>query len=253
MAYNQRTPFAPRQRSTHAKLADDMSTSVPTRLDVRGRESAGSRSVRRLRREGLVPGVLYGGGGDAVSFAVDERELRHALAARGAVLEIAVDGGRPTPAVLKDHQRDPVRGSTVHLDLVRVRLDQAIQAGVPIELVGAEAAPGVRDGGVLEQITHEVQVEALPTAIPESIVYDVSGMSIGDTVTLEAIVAPEGVALLGDPQEIVIATLTPPRLRSETDAELELETEVVGDGAEGASDSDGAEAEESAPGGESSE
>jgi large subunit ribosomal protein L25 len=230
-----------------------MSASVPTRLDVRGRESAGSRSVRRLRRGGLVPGVLYGGGGEAVSFSVDERELRHALAARGAVLEIAVDGGRPTPAVLKDHQRDPVRGGTVHLDLVRVRLDQAIQVSVPIELVGAEAAPGVRDGGVLEHVTHEVQVEALPTAIPESMVLDVSGMSIGDTITLEAIAAPAGVTLLGDQQEIVIATLTPPRLRSETDTELELETEVVGEGAEGASDSDGAKAEEAAAGGESSE
>jgi ribosomal protein L25 (general stress protein Ctc) len=96
-----------------------MSASVPTRLDVRGRESAGSRSVRRLRREGFVPGVLYGGGGDAVSFAVDERELRHALAARGAVLEVAVDGGRPTPAVLKDHQRDPARGA-YRLPLERV-------------------------------------------------------------------------------------------------------------------------------------
>jgi large subunit ribosomal protein L25 len=213
-----------------------MSVSVPTRLDVRGRESAGSRSVRRLRREGLVPGVLYGGGGDAVSFSVDERELRHALAARGAVLEIAIDGGRPTPAVLKDHQRDPVRGGTVHLDLVRVRLDQAIQVSVPIELVGAEAAPGVRDGGVLEQVTHEVQVEALPTAIPESMVLE-----------------PVGVTLLGDPHEIVIATLTPPRLRAETETELELETEVVGEGAEGASDSDGAEAQEAAAGGESSE
>jgi large subunit ribosomal protein L25 len=230
-----------------------MSVSVPTRLDVRGRESAGSRSVRRLRREGLVPGVLYGGGGDAVSFSVDERELRHALAARGAVLEIAIDGGRPTPAVLKDHQRDPVRGGTVHLDLVRVRLDQAIQVSVPIELVGAEAAPGVRDGGVLEQVTHEVQVEALPTAIPESMVLDVSGMSIGDTLTLEVIAAPVGVTLLGDPHEIVIATLTPPRLRAETETELELETEVVGEGAEGASDSDGAEAQEAAAGGESSE
>jgi large subunit ribosomal protein L25 len=105
---------------------------------------------------------------------------------------------------------------------------------------------------VLQHATHEVQVEALPTAIPESIVYDVSAMSIGDTVMLEAIVAPEGVTLLGDPQEIVIVTLTPPRLRSETD-DLELETEVVGEGAEGASDADGAGAEEAATGGESSE
>ena len=128
-----------------------------------------------------MPGVIYGGDGDPVSFAVDARVLRHALAARGAVLEVAIDGGKPTPAVLKDQQRDPVRGQTVHIDLVRVRLDRRDPGNVPIELIGGETAPGVRDGGVLEHVTHEVHVEALPTAIPESIAYDVSAMSIGDT------------------------------------------------------------------------
>jgi large subunit ribosomal protein L25 len=231
-----------------------MSASVPTRLDVRGREPGGSRSTRRLRREGLVPGVIYGGGSDPVTFAVDERDLRHALAARGAVLEVAIDGGRPTPAVLKDQQRDPVRGQTVHIDLVRVRLDVAIHASVAIHLEGAESAPGVRDGGVLEQVTHEVQVEALPTAIPESIAYDVSGMSIGDTVLLEAIVAPDGVTLLGEPTEIVIATLTPPRLRTEDETELELETGVVGEGGDAsAEDAAGGADEAAGDGGESAE
>lgn len=225
-----------------------MATSVPTRLDVHGREPGGSRVVRRLRREGLVPGVLYGGGGEAVSFAVDARDLRHALSARGAVLEIAVDGGRPTPAVLKDHQRDVVRGQTVHIDLVRVRLDEAIHANVLVELVGADTAPGVREGGVLEQITHELAVEALPTAIPESITFDVSEMSIGDTLLLESIAPPPGVTLLGDPSEIVIATLTPPRLRTEDEVELELETELVGEGEEGAAAPAG-EADDAAEGG----
>jgi large subunit ribosomal protein L25 len=231
-----------------------VSASVPTRLDVSGREPGGSRTTRRLRREGLVPGVIYGGGSDPVTFAVDARVLRHALAARGAVLEVAIDGGRPTPAVLKEQQRDPVRGQTVHLDLVRVRLDVAIVVGVPIELVGGDSAPGVRDGGVLEHVTHEVQVEALPTAIPESIVHDVSAMSIGDTVLLEAIVAPAGVTLLGDPQEIVIATLTPPRLRNEEEAELELETGVVGEGGESESEQAAGEADAAAgAGGENAE
>jgi large subunit ribosomal protein L25 len=228
-----------------------MATSVPTRLDVRGREPGGSRVVRRLRREGLVPGVLYGGGGEAVSFAVDARALRHALSARGAVLEIAVDGGRPTPAVLKDHQRDVVRGQTVHVDLIRVRLDEEIHANVLIELVGAESAPGVREGGVLEQVTHEVAVSALPTAIPESIVHDVSMLSIGDTVLLEAITAPPGVTLLGELTEVVIATLSPPRLRNEEELEVELETELVGEGEEGAPATAG-EAEDAAGDGDES-
>jgi large subunit ribosomal protein L25 len=211
-----------------------------TRLDVQRREPSGSRSARRLRREGLVPGILYGGGDESVSFAVDARVLRHALAARGAVLEVAIDGGAPTPAVLKEQQRDAVRGHTVHLDLVRVRLDRAIHASVAIVLTGAESAPGVRDGGVLEQVTHEVQVEALPTAIPESIAHDVSEMTIGHTLLLDAITPPPGVTLLGELHEIVIATLTPPRLREEDEGEIELETEVVGEGGEAAQDGGGA-------------
>jgi large subunit ribosomal protein L25 len=198
-------------------------------LDVAARQPEGSRAVRRLRREGLVPGVLYGGDGKPVSFAVEARALRNALAAHGAVLEVAVDGAKPTPAVLKDHQRDAVRGQTVHIDLVRVRLDQPIQATVVIELIGEENAPGVRDGGVLEHVTREVLVEALPTAIPESLTHDVSAMVIGDTLTLESVTAPSGVTLLGELHEIVIATLSPPRLRSEDETEIEQETELVGE------------------------
>jgi large subunit ribosomal protein L25 len=198
-------------------------------LDVAARQPEGSRAVRRLRREGLVPGVLYGGDGEPVSFAVEARALRNALAAHGAVLEVAVDGAKPTPAVLKDHQRDAVRGQTVHIDLVRVRLDQPIQATVVIELIGEENAPGVRDGGVLEHVTREVLVEALPTAIPESLTHDVSAMVIGDTLTLESVTAPSGVTLLGELHEIVIATLSPPRLRSEDETEIEQETELVGE------------------------
>jgi large subunit ribosomal protein L25 len=215
-----------------------------TRLDVLARTPSGSRSARRLRHDGLVPGVLYGHG-DPVTFAVAERELRNALAASGAVLEVSLDGGAPTPAVLKEAQRHPVRGDTVHVDLIRVRLDQPIQATVAIELVGGDESPGVRDGGVLEHVTHTVLVEALPTVIPESISHDVSEMVIGDTLLLSAIAAPDGVTLLGELDEIVIATLSPPRLRLEDTDEIEQETELVGEGEDGDAAGEGS-AEESA-------
>jgi large subunit ribosomal protein L25 len=209
-----------------------------TRLEVSARTPEGSRTARRLRHTGLVPGILYGHG-ETITFAVEARALRNALAASGAVLEVSLDGGTPTPAVLKDAQRHPVRGDTMHVDLVRVRLDQPIQATVAVELVGGDESPGVREGGVLEQVTHGVQVEALPTAIPESISHDVSGMAIGDTLLLSALSAPEGVTLLGELDEIVIATLSPPRLRIEDTDEIEQETELVGADGE-ASGEDGA-------------
>src|SRR4051812_36411144 len=155
-----------------------------TKLDVQPREAAHSRETRRLRRAGQVPGVLYGGGEEPVSFLVGERELRHALAAKGAVLELSVDGGSGTPAVLKDSQRHPVRNELMHVDLLRVDLNVAIQAGVTVELLGGDDAPGVVEGGILEHVTREVQVEALPNEIPETIQVDVSKMEMNATLTL---------------------------------------------------------------------
>jgi large subunit ribosomal protein L25 len=215
--------------------------STTTKLDVSRREPAGSRAARRLRREGRVPGVLYGGGDESIGFDVDSRELRVALASSGAVLDLAIGGEAPTPVVLKEAQRDPVRGHTIHVDLLRVRLDQAIHATVPLELSGVEEAPGVKEGGVLEQITRELNVEALPTAIPESIVHLVGEMQIGDTIGLAAVAMPEGVTLLDDVEEVVIATLSPPRLQIEEEEEVEAETELVGEGEEAAEAPEAAE------------
>ena len=198
-----------------------------TKLSISPREPEGSRATRRLRRSGRVPGVLYGGDAEPLAFSVDARELRHALAARGAVLEVT-DGDGGTPAILKSAQYHPVRGETLHVDLLRVRLDVAIAAVVPLELSGADDAPGVKEGGVLEQITRELNIEALPTAIPESIVHDVSQMEINDTITLADVTPPGGVALLDDPQETIVATLTPPRIATE-DEDIEEETERVGE------------------------
>ncbi len=142
-----------------------------TKLDVNSRDPEGSRSARRLRRTGRIPGVLYGGDGEPVSFSVDARELRVALAGSGAVVDLSIDGATATPVVLKEAQRDPVRGETTHVDLLRVRLDKPIHAVVPLELTGADETPGVKEGGILEQLMRELNIEALPTAIPESIVH----------------------------------------------------------------------------------
>jgi large subunit ribosomal protein L25 len=206
-----------------------MATSTSTKLAANTRIAEGSRQARRLRRSGRVPGTLYGGDGEPVNFDVDARELRHALASSGAVLDLSVDGATATPVVLKEAQRDPVRGETTHVDLLRVRLDRAIHAVVPIDLTGVDDAPGVKEGGVLEQITRELNIEALPNAIPESISHDVSEMQIGDTLTLGSLSMGDGVTLLDDSAELVIATLSAPRLQSETAEEIEAETELVGE------------------------
>jgi large subunit ribosomal protein L25 len=206
---------------------------------VQNRAVLGSAESRRLRRQGLIPGVLYGREAP-VPITIPERDLRAALTTKGglnAVLDVVVDGGNPHSSVLKEYQQDPVRGLITHVDLQEVRLDQPIHATVPLHLVG-EAA-GANEGGVLSQVTTELNVEALPMEVPEHIDADVSEMHIGDTLRLEAIPAPAGVKLLDAP-ETVIATVTQPTRVEEPEPE---EEEVEGEVPEGEEAEEGAAAE----------
>ncbi len=201
-----------------------------TRLDIAARETANSRETRRLRRSGRVPGVLYGRGQDPVSFSVDARELRHALARTGAVVELSM-GDKSTPAVLKDTHKHPVRGEFIHVDFLRVDLNKPIAATVVIEVVGADDAPGVKEGGIIDQVTREVNIEALPSDIPETIELDVSEAVVGDTIFLSALKVPAGVTLTDDLEETVLVSVAAPTVVEETEGdEVETETEVVGEG-----------------------
>lgn len=214
-----------------------------TTLQITTRDTGSSRGTRRLRREGQVPGVLYGLGIEPVSFAVDERDLRHALAGSSAVVDLALDGD-VTSAVLKDTQRHPVRGEIMHVDMLRVDLTQAISSIVHIEVVGGDDSPGAKLGGIVEQITREVTVEALPSAIPHAITFDASTVQLGDTLGLDALTMPAGVTLLDDVEESVLLTVTLPTIDAEAEEDEEPETETglvgedFGDGA--AADADAA-------------
>jgi large subunit ribosomal protein L25 len=211
-------------------------------LKAAPRADFGSRSSRRLRREGLVPGVVYGGGEDARAFQAGEREIRTVLAGGQALFDLELEGAKKVPVVVKEQQLHPVRGSLQHIDLQEVKLDEEIQAEVAIELEGTEDAPGVKAGGVLEHVTREITVEALPTEIPEKLVADVSEMEINDTMQLTTVVLPEGVKLVAeDPEEVTIATLSPPRVEEEPEPAVEEEAELVGEEGEAPEAEEGAE------------
>jgi large subunit ribosomal protein L25 len=200
----------------------------------------------------MVPGVVYGQGGDARPFQVPARELRVVLLEGQALLDLELEGSKAVPVVIKEQQLHPVRGDVVHLDCLEVRLDEEIQAEVAVELEGADQAPGVREGGVLEHVTREITVEALPTAIPEQITVDVSQMEINDTISLATIAIPSGVKLMADePEEITIATLSPPRIEEEPEPEVEEEAELVGEGEEVPEGEEAPEGDEAAEGDES--
>jgi large subunit ribosomal protein L25 len=213
-------------------MADRTST-----LDLTARAAEGSRSARRLRRTGLVPGVIYGGGDEPQLFAVDGRILRNTLAHGGAILEVAVDGGQAAPVLVKDVQRHPVKGHAVHVDLLRVDMKVAIHTTVTLELVGSDQAPGVVEGGVLSQGVVELNIEALPGDIPDSIQFDVSGLEMNATATLSQLTPPAGV--------------TVPSTVSSGPEEIEIETELVGEGE--AAEGEAAEAQAQGDTGEEAE
>jgi large subunit ribosomal protein L25 len=203
------------------------------KLQVKAREARGSAASRRLREQGLIPGVLYGDGEEAHPFAIEERELRKALTGDSglhAILDVVLEGQQKAHhAVVKDYQLDPIRARLLHIDLHEVRLDQAIQTQVVVELVG-EAA-GQKEGGILSQINREVRVEALPMEVPDHLELDVSAMVIGDSLRLSDLRVPEGVKFLDD-HETVLATVSPPAKIEEPEPE-EVEGEEGEEGVEG--------------------
>ncbi len=208
-------------------------------LKAAPRADFGSRSSRRMRRDGIVPGVVYSGGSEAKPFQVSERDVRAVTSEGAALFDLEIDGGKAIPVVIKEEQLHPVRGSLQHIDLQQVRLDEKIQAEVALELEGVETAPGVKGGGVLEHVTREITVEALPTEIPDNIVVNVSAMEINDTLQLSVVTPPEGVTFVADdPEEVTIVTLSPPRVE-EAAPEVEEETELVGEGEGEAAEGEG--------------
>ena len=212
-------------------------------LDVEDRTERGTRATKRLRRAGYVPGVVYGGkDGESTSFKVNWRDLRQVLAG-SALIDLKV-GGKTRPVIVKDQQLHPVRDELLHIDLLEVRLDEKIQTQVSVHLEGAEEAPGIKEGGVLEHVTHQLNIEALPTDIPDAIIVDVSGLEIAATMHLSEISPPQGVTFLDDPDETILATVVVPTEVEEP--EIEEETELVGEDGEPIEGEEAAEGEEGA-------
>ncbi len=222
-----------------------MASDRPT-LSVDVRDERGSRANRRLRRAGFVPGVLYGATHDEpVAFKVGDHALRRILVDGAALIDVEIGGEKSVPVILKDRQLHPVRDEVVHIDFLEVNLKEKIHASVSLELEGGDDAPGVKEGGILDHATREVEIEALPTDIPEQIVIDVSALEIGASLTLADVTAPAGVTFVHEPlDETVVASVVLPTKVEEP--EIEAETEVVGEesAAEGDAEGDGSGGDE---------
>lgn len=206
-------------------------------LSADERAETGGGPSRRLRRQGQVPGVVYQPGGPSIAFALSDRELRRTLLGGGgrtSVIDLRIGAAPPRPVIFKEWQVNPVRGDIVHVDFQEVDLTEMFEAHVAIVLEGTPA--GVREGGVLDHSLREVTVRALPDALPDQILHDVSEMDVGDAITVGDLVSPEGSEIVTDPEQVVASVLYPTVEPEPEEAEVveaeDLQPEVVGEDVE---------------------
>lgn len=191
-------------------------------LTAQPRTEFGNGPARRLRQQGLVPGVVYQSGGPSLALSLSDRELRRALhEGRTGVIDLVIGDAPARPVLLKDTQLHPLHLNVVHVDFQEVDLTQTIEAPVQIVLVGT--AIGVREGGVLDQPLREVVVSALPDSLPDHIEIDVSELNVGDSVSVGGLSAPEGVEIVTDAETVVASVVAP----SEVIIEEEEETPEI--------------------------
>ncbi|MBN1526625.1 MAG: 50S ribosomal protein L25 [Candidatus Omnitrophica bacterium] len=203
-------------------------------LKVETRDDTGKAVAKKLRKEGLIPAVVYRGGKDAMNLKLpsgDMEKVLHTKAGENVIITLKVSGAKATKdktVVVKEIQRDPVKDSILHVDFNEISLTEMIKVNVPLAAKGE--APGVKnDGGTLEHVIWELQVECLPTDIPEKVDVDVSNMNIGDSVLVKNLMVPEGVKVLNDP-ELIALIVKPPKVevpKEEVEAEGAAEPELI--------------------------
>ncbi len=199
------------------------------------------KANRRLSSEGLIPAVLYGAGRDSQAISVSRHDFevimgRYALGATLVKLELEGES-EPVNVIVKAMQNSPVKGNVVHIDFLAIRMDEKLQASIPLHLVGD--AEGVKAGGVIMHTMHEILVEALPRDLPSSIDVDITALEVGDNLHVSDITGPEGVEIVDDPGAIVCSVTVPMAEEEEKPEEgaEEIQPEVIGE-SEGESEED---------------
>jgi large subunit ribosomal protein L25 len=197
-------------------------------IEAKPRDARGTVACNRLRRQDLVPAVLYGHGESNVLLSMKRRELEHVIEGHNFIVCIAWDGQQDN-AQVREIQYDALGDHIVHVDFMRISLTETVTVSVPVETHGDAA--GVAEGGILDVIMHELEIECLPTAIPESIRVEVAELGIADSLRVADISLPEGVTATADPEAVVV-NVAPPAEEEEEEvaglAEEGLEPEVIG-------------------------
>jgi large subunit ribosomal protein L25 len=198
------------------------------KLTAKRRSERGTRQSRRLRKQGLIPGIVYGHGEEPLAITISEHEVELALLHGERVVEVAVEG-QTLNALVKDVQWDTFGHEVLHVDLARVNLDEVIEVEVTVVLTGTPA--GVKEGGMLQQVLDVAEVQCTARAIPEEIRVPVTELEIGDRLTVSDLKPPEGARLLADPDELVCQVVMVAEEEEEEAVEAEGagEPEVIGE------------------------
>ena len=219
-------------------------------LRAEGRAQTGTGAARRMRRDGFVPAVVYGHGRDSVHLRIRADELDGVLSRISAgttMIGLEIDGAGSRKVLIRELQRHPFRSAILHVDFFQIREHEKIRVAVPLRLIGL--AQGVEEGGILQQLRHEIQVECLPGDIPESFELDVTALLIGDSLHIADFDAG-GVTILDDLDLTVCAVVPPTVMKVEEEEELE---EIEGEEIEGEAEAEAAEEEPGSSGKESGE
>jgi large subunit ribosomal protein L25 len=186
-------------------------------LQAREREGRGKNDARRLRAQGMTPAVLYGDGDGTAVLAVPTKVVDYTLQHSGdnALYDLSIGGGGSSTARVVDVHRDPVSGRLIHVDFAPVNMRERIVVTVPLTVDGTDDSPGVNEGGVLDQVAYEVEVESLPGNIPQELTIDVSNLEMNENLTLGDIQLPGDVTLISDPEEVAAAVTTPTEITDE--------------------------------------
>ena len=183
-----------------------MATALETNtLEAQPRDAGTKNHARRVRRDGKIPAVVYGAGKDSLPGSVDPRHvlrILHSATGHNTIFDLALNGGEQTKAMIVDWQYEPIKGRLLHIDLLRIALDKVLKVSVPILLKG-EAAGVKQEGGILEQMLREVEIECLPADIPASIDVDISDLTFGKVLRVSDLPHSEKLKFLSDANQPV--------------------------------------------------
>lgn len=200
-------------------------------IEAELRTETGKGAARRIRRSGLIPGVVYGRGNEPRSIKVDPLDIEKLLQSN-AIFDLTFVGedGEESTVIIKDYQKDVIKQNLLHVDFQFISMDEKITVSVPMRLEGE--AVGVHDGGVLQHLLREIDIDVLPSDIPEEITIDISELEVGESLSVADLELSDTIDLITDSDEVIVTVVTPTELAEEDEEEEEeefLEPEVIGE------------------------